>query len=193
MFAKYAGGFFAVMALTFGSLADAQTVYRSSGVKNVFAQADAAAERIGWLSPRDRVLVLNQTQQWVEIKRLADDMQGFTSARYLQRTDEEFIAYPTPQAMPAAAMQQASAVQISESEPADSGMAHVDHKMASLRINFRAEPDLNSRIVGILNKHEAVESLNQRNDFVEIRRLRDGKTGYLRSKFVIDGEGTSAS
>lgn len=64
-----------------------------------------------------------------------------------------------------------------------SPIAVAEQASATLTINLRAEPDLSSRITGVLKPGEAVELLETYGEFVRVRRA-SGTTGHLKRKYL---------
>ena len=64
-----------------------------------------------------------------------------------------------------------------------SPIAVAEQASAMLTINLRAEPNLSSRITGVLKPGEAVEVLETQGEFVRVRRA-SGTTGHLKRKYL---------
>ncbi len=62
----------------------------------------------------------------------------------------------------------------------------LDFATARVATNLRAEPDLKTRIVAVLQPGVPVEVLDSQGEFLRVRRLSDGIEGYIRGRMLVN-------
>lgn len=203
---KYRAAFLiasAGLALTCSSFAnDKHSTHVSNGIKSVFSEARVEAPRVGWINPRDQVIVLETQGEFALILRPHDQLRGYTSIHFFDpplanaapsATDIAPIEQPpTPDRIaaisPAAKPSKAKTNTPVKASPT-TRTAELDSAQPLMRstihINFRADPDLNSAIVGVLSTDDVVQLVEKNGSFAKIKRLEDNKVGFLKAHYLV--------